>query len=183
MEVVVGRVAKAHGVTGEMVVEVRTDDPQCRFAPGARLQAAPPRDRSSRREVVVETVRDHGARLLLRLVGVDDRDAAESLRGSLLVVDTAALPPIDDPDEYYDHQLIGLRVRTLGGDEVGTVTDVLHTGAGEVLTVRTGRNARAAETAGGAEVLVPFVAAIVTDVCLDDGVIAIDPPDGLLDPA
>ncbi|MCV7315865.1 ribosome maturation factor RimM [Mycolicibacillus parakoreensis] len=173
MEVVVGRVVKAHGVTGELVVEVRTDDPAGRFAVGRRLQAGHPRGGAARRDVVVEAVREHGARLLVRLGGVDDRDAAEALRGSLLLIDTAALPPIDDPDEYYDHQLIGLRVRTLAGVEVGTVTDVLHTAAGEVLTVRTGDER--------AEVLVPFVAAIVTGVRLEEGVLDIDPPDGLLD--
>lgn len=75
---------------------------------------------------------------------------------------------------------------TVSGDAVGTVTDVLHTGAGEVLTVRTGEDAGGAGGPGDSavgEVLVPFVAAIVTEVRLEDGVITIDPPDGLLDPA
>ncbi len=171
MELVAGRIAKAHGITGEVVVDIRTDDPQERFAPGNRLTLRGSRGGTSR-EVVVESVRPHGTRLLVRLRGVTDRDAAEALRGSLFLVDTADLPPIEDPDEFYDHQLEGLTVRTVGGQEIGSVREVLHTAGGELLAVRTG---------AGAEVLIPFVGAIVTAVSLADGVVQIDPPEGLLD--
>ncbi|HET9877524.1 MAG TPA: ribosome maturation factor RimM, partial [Mycobacterium sp.] len=153
MELTVGRVVKAHGITGEVVVEIRTDDPELRFAPGATLCAREPG--GHQRDYLVEAVREHGARLLLRLAGVTDRRGAEELRGSVFVIDSADLPPIADPDTYYDHQLEGLRVRTTAGEEVGTVTEVLHTAAGELLAVR---------RAGGGELLVPFVAAIVTSV-------------------
>ena len=171
MELVVGRVAKAHGVTGELVVDVRTDDPDERFAPGNTLHLKPSRGGGGR-DVVVEAVRPHGGRLLVRLAGVSDRDAADALRGNLFVVDSAELPPIEDPDEFYDHQLEGLAVRTLDGRAVGTIAEVLHTAGGELLAVR---------GADGAEVLVPFVGAIVTSVSLADGIVEIDPPDGLLD--
>lgn len=177
MEVVVGRVVKAHGLTGELVVEVRTDDPDARFAPGARLRATKPRGRGPHRDVVVDAARDHGARLLLRLAGVTNRDAADELRGYLLVIDTDELPPIEEPDEYYDHQLIGLQVQTGTGEHLGAITDVLHTGAGEVLVVRRVDSSGT----GSDEVLVPFVAVIVTSVSLADGTVTIDPPDGLLD--
>jgi 16S rRNA processing protein RimM len=119
-------------------------------------------------------MREHGGRLLVRLEGVASRDAADALRGSLFIVDTADLPAIEDPDEFYDHQLEGLRVRTLAGREVGTVAEVLHTAAGEILAVRPADG-------DGPEVLVPFVGAIVTAVSLEDGLVEIDPPDGLLD--
>lgn len=171
MELVVGRVAKAHGVTGELVVDVRTDDPDERFAPGNTLHLKPSRGGGGR-DVVVEAVRPHGGRLLVRLAGVSDRNAADALRGNLFVVDSAELPPIEDPDEFYDHQLEGLAVRTLDGRAVGTIAEVLHTAGGELLAVR---------GADGAEVLVPFVGAIVTSVSLADGIVEIDPPDGLLD--
>lgn len=75
-------------------------------------------------------MREHSGRLLVRLEGVASRDAADALRGSLFVVDVADLPPIEDPDEFYDHQLEGLRVRTTAGLDVGTVAEVLHTAAG-----------------------------------------------------
>jgi 16S rRNA processing protein RimM len=169
MDLVVGRVVKAHGVTGELVVDVRTDDPETRFATGNSLRARA--KGGSERPVIVAAARQHGGRLLVRLDGVADRDSADALRGALFLVDSADLPPIEDPDEFYDHQLEGLRVRTTAGAEVGTVAEVLHTAAGELLSVRT----------EDGEVLVPFVGAIVASVSLADQVIEIDPPDGLLD--
>ena len=172
MELVIGRVVKAHGVTGEVVVDVRTDDPESRFAPGAKLSG-----RSAGAETLgqytVESVREHGGRLLLRLAGVADRGAADALRGTVFVVDSADLPPIDDPDEFYDHQLEGLRVRTVAGEDIGAVAEVVHTAAGELLAVRSDDGTR--------EVLVPFVTAIVTSVSLADNLIEVDPPEGLLE--
>jgi 16S rRNA processing protein RimM len=171
MDLVVGRVVKAHGVTGEVTVEVRTDDPDSRFAPGTRLRARPRGD-GPERAYVVDAAREHSGRLLMRLQGVTDRGAAEALRGTVFVVDSGDLPPIEDPDEFYDHQLEGLRVVTTQGRLIGSVNEVLHTAAGELLSV-------ISET--GAEVLVPFVSAIVTSVSLDAQTIEVDPPDGLLE--
>jgi 16S rRNA processing protein RimM len=171
MDLVVGRVVKAHGVTGELAVEVRTDDPEGRFTAGAVLRGRAPRA-GTEREFVVDSVRAHGGRLLLRLDGVADRDAADALRGTLFVVDSSELPAIDDPDEFYDHQLEGMTVSTTDGRHLGTVSEVLHTGAGELLAVRD-------ETRR--EVLVPFVSAIVVSVSLSDNAVVVDPPDGLLD--
>lgn len=170
MELVIGRIAKAHGVTGELVVDVRTDDPEDRFAVGSVLRGRKPRG-GPERTYVIETVRQHAGRLLVRLTGVADRTAADELRGTLFLISTAQLPPIQDPDEFYDHQLEGLSVQTVDGTAVGTVSEVLHTAAGELLSVKTPE---------GAEVLVPFVSAIVTAVSLAEGTVQIDPPDGLL---
>ena len=171
MDLVVGRVIKAHGITGELAVDVRTDDPDERFAPGMTLRARPSRG-GPQREYVIESAREHSGRLLVRLEGVADRNAAEALRGNIFLVDTADLPPIDDPDEFYDHQLEGLSVVTTDGRVVGNVNEVLHTAAGELLSVT---------SESGGEVLVPFVGAIVTEVSLQNQTIEIDPPDGLLD--
>jgi 16S rRNA processing protein RimM len=176
LELTVGRVVKAHGVGGEVVVEIRTDDPAARFAPGNTLRAKRSRGRGEEASYLVTDAREHGARLLVRLAGVDDRDAADALRGSLFVVDSHDLPPIDEPDTYYDHQLEGLRVRTTEGRDVGVVAEVLHTAAGELLAVR-----RGPDGAGKDEVLVPFVSAIVLSVSLEDQLVEIDPPEGLLD--
>lgn len=176
MELLVGRIVKAHGITGEVVVEVRTDDPEARFTPGAAV-CVRGRD-GQQRHVVIDAVREHGGRLLVRMVGVLDRTAADALRGSLLLVDSTDLPPIDEPDTYYDHQLEGLRVRTTTGHDVGVVAEVLHTPAGELLSVRHPRSNTSPDTG---ELLVPFVRAIVTSVSLDDQCLVIDPPDGLLD--
>lgn len=172
MELVIGRVARAHGVHGELVVEVRTDEPEQRFTAGTVLHARPARGRDHN-DYTVAAVREHSGRLLVRLDGVVDRAAAETLRGNLFVVDSAELPPSSDPDAYYDHELEGLSVTLADGTAVGTVTEVLHTAAGELLSVRP------AGTEHG-EHLVPFVAAIVTDVDLGSATVVIDPPDGLL---
>ncbi|MCV7251452.1 ribosome maturation factor RimM [Mycobacterium hackensackense] len=169
MDLVVGRVVKAHGISGEVVVDVRTDDPDARFTPGARLRGF--KRGGAQREFVIEAVREHGNRLLVRLAGVNDRNGADEVRGTVFLVDTDDLPPITDPDEFYDHELEGLAVRTVAGAAVGTVAEVLHTAAGELLSVTTPE---------GAEILVPFVGAIVTSVSLDDQLVVIDPPDGLL---
>lgn len=174
MELTVGRVVKAHGIGGEVVVEIRTDDPAARFAPGNTLRAKQSRG-GGERSLTVESAREHGGRLLVRLAGVTDRDAADALRGALFVVDSDDLPPIDEPDTYYDHQLEGLRVRTTSGEDIGVIAEVLHTAAGELLAVRRGDGVDAQE------VLVPFVNAIVTSVSLDDRLVEIDPPEGLLE--
>lgn len=170
MELTVGRVVKAHGIGGEIVVEIRTDDPDARFAPGNTLRGKASRG-GGQRDFVVESAREHGGRLLVRLAGISDREAADALRGTLFVVDSDDLPPIDEADTYYDHELEGLHVRTITGRDVGVVAEVLHTAAGELLAVRR----------ESGEALVPFVTAIVTSVSLDDGTIEIDPPEGLLD--
>ncbi|MEV6337962.1 ribosome maturation factor RimM [Nocardia vinacea] len=173
MELVIGRVAKSHGVRGELVVEVRTDDPDARFAPGVRLRGRAARSKEVR-EFTVESAREHSGRLLVQLVGVSDRTAADALRGTLFVVDSAELPPSEDPDEFYDHELEGLTVQLTDGTVVGEVTEVLHSAAGELLSVRAADDGR--------EILIPFVTAIVPTVSLADQLVVIDPPEGLLDP-
>lgn len=170
MELMVGRVVKAHGITGELVVDSRTDDPELRFAPGAKLHAR--KTGVPQRDYVVETSRPHGARLLVRLTGVSDRNGADAMRGSVFVVDSADLPPITEPDTYYDHQLEGLQVRTGAGEEIGTVTEVLHTAAGELLAIK---------RTDGRELLVPFIAAFVPSVSLAERALVIEPPEGLLE--
>ncbi len=170
MDLVVGRVVKAHGVTGEVVVDVRTDDPDTRFAPGTTLRgrphaAGPNATTSSTRRAST------AAGCWCGWTGWPTATRADALRGTLFLVDSADLPPIEDPDEFYDHQLEGLQVRTTTGTPVGTVAEVLHTAAGELLSVRT----------EDGEVLVPFVSAIVTSVSLADQTIEIDPPEGLLE--
>ncbi|MEU6560839.1 ribosome maturation factor RimM [Nocardia nova] len=177
MDLVVGRVAKSHGVRGELVVEVRTDEPELRFAPGATLRGRAPKS-DAVRTYTVESAREHSGRLLVRLEGVGDRGAADALRGTLFLVDSEDLPPSEDPEEFYDHELEGLSVRLADGTEIGTVNEVLHSAAGELLSIR------ASEGAGGRsgrEILVPFVTAIVPTVSIAEGLIVIDPPEGLLD--
>ncbi|RRQ26924.1 ribosome maturation factor RimM [Rhodococcus sp. Eu-32] len=175
MELVTGRVVKSHGIRGEVVVEIRTDEPDDRFAVGSVIRGRKPRDTTGEVDYTVEAAREHSGRLLLRLKGIDSRDAADALRGTLFMVESDDLESSDDPDEFYDHELEGLTVQLADGTVVGTVREVLHSAAGELLSIRPADGSRS-------EVLVPFVAAIVTSVSLADGTVVIDPPEGLLDP-
>ncbi|GGK42764.1 ribosome maturation factor RimM [Nocardia camponoti] len=173
MELVVGRVAKSHGVRGELVVDVRTDEPDVRFAPGVVLHGKMPKDKATR-DYTVKSAREHSGRLLVFVDGINDRTAADALRGMLFVVDSDALPPSDDDDAYYDHELEGLRVELTDGTLIGKVSEVLHSAAGELLAVKAADDGR--------EILIPFVTAIVPTVSLADGLVVITPPEGLLDP-
>lgn len=180
VELVVGRIGRPHGVRGDVTVEVRTDDPDERFAPG-RVLATDPAESGP---LTVEQARWHSGRLLVRFAGVDDREAAENLRGVLLVVDSADLPPTGDPDEFYDHELIGLTVVTVDGEKIGVVTEVRHLGQ-DLLVIdpaaRDHPDGDPGDPGGyGGEVLVPFVAALVPEVDVAAGRIVIDPPPGLL---
>jgi 16S rRNA processing protein RimM len=167
----VGIIVRAHGLRGELVVDVHTDSPQERFAPGAVLQRAGA-DGVGAGVLTVETARPHSGRLLVRFVEAPDRDAAEALRGSRLLVDPAALPPPDDPDEFHVHQLEGLPVELADGSTVGTVREVVHGPGGELLVLA---------RPDAPDALVPFVRAIVPTVDLAAGRVVLDPPEGLLD--
>jgi 16S rRNA processing protein RimM len=153
VDVVVGRIGRPHGVRGEVAVEIRTDEPQRRFTVGAVLRTDP-----GGRTLEIRTVRTHQERLLLSFRDVPDRTAAEALRGAMLVLDVPDTESPDDPEEFYDRQLVGLAVRPLAepggepGASIGTVTEVLHLPVQDVLAVRRD---------DGGEVLVPFVAELV----------------------
>lgn len=168
MEVTIGRMGRAHGLRGEVAVEIRTDDPDTRFAPGSVLATDP----AGRGPLTVTATRPHRGRLLVTFAEVADRTAAEALAGTLLVLDVTTLPPPNDPEEFYDHQLIGLAAVTVDGHALGAVADVLHLPGGDVLAVY-----RPATP----ELLVPFRAAIVPEVDLLKGRVVIDPPPGLLE--
>lgn len=173
--VVVGRLGKPHGTRGELTVEVRTDDPEGRYADGARLH------RAGGGPVTVAGHRWHNGRLLLSLAGVSDRNAAEALRDTLLLIDPALDPPLADEDTFYDHQLTGLRVELADGTPIGEVIDVLHPPGADLLAVRRDRADRADRADGDPdEVLLPFVRAVVPTVDLAGRRLVITPPDGLL---
>jgi len=171
MQLVVGRVGRPHGLRGEVTVDVRTDAPDQRFLAGSSLDTVPP----ERGPLTVAAARWHSGRLLVRFAGYEDRDAADALRDTVLAIDSDALAPLTDPEEFYDHDLIGLHVVTVAGEQVGTVADVLHHGQDMLVIDRAGQRS-------GVEILVPFVAAMIPDVDVAKGRLVIDPPPGLLDP-
>jgi len=186
MQVTVGRIGRPHGVRGAVVVGVRTDEPELRFARGSRLDTDP----VGVGPLTVAGSRWHSGELLVRFAEVGDRTAAAELGGTWLLVDSAALGALDDPDEFRDGDLVGLTVRTVDGTVVGTVADVLHHGQDILVIDRVGAAgpagadglARAARAAGARaeQILVPFVKAIVPEVDIAGGFLVIDPPEGLL---
>jgi 16S rRNA processing protein RimM len=164
MQVVIGRIGRAHGIRGELNVDIRTDEPDRRFAPGSSVVCGA-------RTLTVASARHHGGRLVVAFEEIPDRNAAEQLHGTVLeaVVDPEDTP--DDPDEFYDHQLVGLEVRS-GDDVVGTVTGLVHLPYQDTLTV----------DVDGREVFIPFVTELVPVVDIAGGFVTVADVAGLLDP-
>jgi 16S rRNA processing protein RimM len=174
IEVVVGRIGKPHGLRGEVTVDVRTDEPERRFADGAALRAEPPGGSAfGVSTLTVARARWHGSRLLVTFAEITDRNAAEAARGVVLHTAIRADESPEDPDEYYDHQLVGLAAHDVQGALLGEVTAVVHGGAQDLLTVR---------TPDGREALVPFVKALVPELDLAAGRVVIDDRPGLVTP-
>ncbi|SDE45138.1 ribosome maturation factor RimM [Glycomyces harbinensis] len=169
-ELVVGRIVRPHGLRGEVVVEVRTDDPEARFQPGVeyrtkggQLKGAP---------LTAVTVRWHQGRPMIGFEGHSDRNASELLRGVVLSVEVEEEELVADEDEVHDTLLIGLIVADLEGAEIGTVQRVDHGAAYETLVVK---------RKGRTPALVPFVADMIREVDVEAGIITVDLPPGLLE--
>ena len=168
MQLVVGRIGRAHGVRGDLFVEPFTDEPEVRFAIGAQLITS---ENDARLKTLKVTENKwHSGKLILHFAGVDDRTIAEKLKGTELSADVDPLELPEDPDEFYDHQLVGLNVSHLG-QIIGQVDQVLHLPAQDLLSVI---------KSDGSEVLIPFVKQIVPEVDLINRNLVITPPPGLL---
>jgi 16S rRNA processing protein RimM len=174
IEVVVGRIGKPHGIRGEVTLDVRTDEPDRRFAPGTTLRAAAPAGADRRPSALtVARARWHQSTLLVTFEELADRNAAEAARGTVLYATIGHDEAPDDPDEYYDHQLVGLDVVDLDGTPLGTVKALVHGSAQDLLTVR---------TPDGRDALVPFVTALVPEVDLVAGRVVVADRPGLVSP-
>jgi 16S rRNA processing protein RimM len=173
VEVVVGRIGKPHGLKGEVSVEPRTDEPDRRFAVGATLHVERNRPGAASRAdqtLTVTGVRWHSGRLLVTFEGIDGRGAAEDARGTVLVVPVDPEETPDDPEEFYDHQLVGLAVESPDGTPLGTVARVEHGGGQDLLVI----------DLDGRSVLFPFVRALVPVVDVAAGKVVVDDQPGLL---
>jgi 16S rRNA processing protein RimM len=164
----VARIARPHGVRGEVRAEIVTSHPD-RLRIHPKLYLASPRTPEICREVTVERVRLHGDAALLKIDGCDDRNAAETMRGLLVQIPVEDAVPLED-DEFYDHQIVGLQVETEDGERLGTVAEVLATGADDVYVVRGIRG----------EILLPAVSDVVQVVDLERGLMVIRVLPGLL---
>ncbi len=166
--IAVGRIGPAHGTRGDAFVEPWTDDPDERFAAGVVLTVDPPGSGS----LTVESSRLHSGRFVVHFAGVDDRNAVEALRGTRLLLAAGDRPALDDPDEFYDTDLIGLTARSADGRGVRDRSARSCTSA---------RPTTSNSTSTGTARLVPFVSAIVPEVDVAGGFVVIAPPDGLFE--
>lgn len=174
IELLVGRIGKPHGIRGEVTIDVRTDEPERRFADGAVLLTEPPRGSAHRPGTLTVTrTRTHQGVLLAVFEEIGDRNAAEEWRGTLLRVRVPADISPEDPDEYYDHQLIGLRVEDLDGTHLGEITAVTHGAAQDLLGIK---------ALDGRNTLVPFVGPLVPEVDLAAGRLVVADRPGLVSP-
>jgi 16S rRNA processing protein RimM len=163
VELLVGKVGRAHGIRGDLTIDVRTDEPERRFAPGTVFA-------TRRGPLTVATARWHSSRLLIRFAEVPDRSAAEMLRGTELRVEVGADERPDDPEEFYDHQLVGLAVHDETGQLLGEVTEVAHLPSQDLLVVR---------RPNGSDAMVPFVSEFVPSVDLAAGQVVVTDSAGL----
>jgi 16S rRNA processing protein RimM len=165
----VGQIVGAHGLYGELKVEAYSDYPE-RFAPGKVLFLG-----EELEQVTVTTMRPHKTNLLVRLAEVDDRNDAEDVRGLWLYVPEAEAATLE-AGEFWIHDIIGLRVVTVDGVEIGKITDVMATGANDVYVVRANP-----EINGGRDVLLPAIADVVEQVDLAQKTMVIRLLEGLID--
>ena len=145
MQLVIGRIGRAHGVRGDLFVEVRTDEPELRFAVGSSVLT------SDGKTLKIAMTKWHSGRMLAHFEGYDDRT-----------------------DEFYDHQLIGLRALLVDGTLVGEISEVIHLPSQDLLAIKRD---------GLPEALVPFVTEIVPEIDLEAGTVTLTPPLGLLNDA
>lgn len=167
MLLLVGRLGRPHGVHGLVTAESTTDEPELRFRVGSTLLTDP----VGRGPLTIAHSQRYGGRLLLGFCGIDDREAAEQLRGTRILVDSADVVAPVGPEEFADHQLVGVSVELHGGGRIGEIVGVAHGPGNDHLVI----------AHDGREVLVPFVRAIVPTVDLAAGRVVIDPPSGLLE--
>ena len=167
MQLQVARIGKPHGIRGEVTVQVLTDAPGERFVPGTELTVEP----AAKGPLTVAGARWNKDILLLAFEEVPDRNAAETLRGAKLFIDTDEVDDDDDDEGWYEHELVGLQAR-VGEDVIGSVTALRTLTVQDLLVI---------EDAAGNEFLVPFVEAIVPEVNVDEGYVLLTPPPGLLE--
>lgn len=169
MRLQVGRIGRAHGILGEATIEVRTDEPDKRFAIGAQV------DTDTHGRLTIRSGRVHNGILLLAFEGVGDRNAIEALRDTILYSDVDINEVSDNSDDYHVQQLIGSTAFLEDGSDFGTVIDVLNLPGQDVLVI----------SAATGEVLIPFVHQLVPEVDIQARKLIVIPPtiSGVVDEA
>lgn len=170
---VVGHLNRVHGIRGEFYVWPLTDHPDTTYRAGVRFRvsdATGDRPSDALPTLEVEGVRPYKRGFLVKFVEIDDRTEAERLRGRYLLrpFEEAEEP---DEDELFYHQLLGMQVETVDGDELGTVREVYEVGHADLLEIRGVRGV----------LHVPLLASVVREVDVEEKRMVLDPPEGLLD--
>jgi len=160
MRLLVGRIGRAHGILGEATIEVRTDEPDRRFAIGATVQT------DTHGELTITSGRVHNGILLLGFNGITDRNGIEKLRNTLLYADVDINEENDDEDEYHVMQLIGCQAVLESGEAFGEVTDVINLPGQDLLAIKTAQG----------EQLIPFVHQLVPTVDIANKKVVVIPP-------
>ncbi|NPA06777.1 MAG: ribosome maturation factor RimM [Chloroflexi bacterium] len=165
--VIIGKLRRPHGLRGEVLLEVLTDVPQQRFVPGAVIYVGP-----RRVPLTIRTVRPFGEHLLLSFEGYPDRSAVEMFRNQWVTIPEAEVAPLRDEDEYYDFEILGFRVQTEDGRDLGRLVEILETGANDVFIV---------EDDAGKRVLLPVISEVVRKFDFDNEKIIVHLLPGLLE--
>jgi len=163
--ILVGSIARAHGLTGEVVVDSFSDAPG-RFATGSTMTAVLPTGET--RALRITGCRPFTHRLLVRFEGIEDRLAAEALHGADMFVPRSEVPPLTD-GRHYRFELVGLIAKTPRGEEIGRVANVFATGSNDVYVIEGPRG----------EILVPAIPEVIVSVDVEGGVLVVEPPEGL----
>ena len=170
---VVGHINKAHGLKGEVFIWPLTDHPDSTFAAGVVLHMGdsdgnltPGVDQTTR----IETSRAYRKGFLVRFEGHEGRTAAEALRDRYLLRPIAEIEPAEEGEIFY-HEILGMRVKTLGGEDVGEVIEVYELKPSDLIEVK----------GAAGSVLIPFIREMILSVDVEEGVIVVDPPEGMLD--
>jgi 16S rRNA processing protein RimM len=165
--IVIGKITSAHGVRGEVKAQLFLDDPD--FL--ADVESLFLEGRPGRQEIGIKRLRLNRGQAIVSIEGIDDRTEAERLRGREIAIPRNWLPELEE-DEYYVAQIIGLTVETMDGEVLGTVAEVIFTGANEVYIVRGGPRG---------EILLPAIESVVQAVDVEQGTMSVAVPEGLLD--
>jgi 16S rRNA processing protein RimM len=166
--VVIARIVKTRGLRGETVADLLTDFPE-RFE-GLGDVLVKPLSGGEARKLKIEKFWFQKGRVILKFAGLDTVEEAEKLRDSDVCVPEEDAVELED-DEFFDWQLAGCKVETIDGTPVGEVSEVMRTGGTEILVVK----------GDGKEYLIPFAESICTDVDIENKLIRVDPPEGLLE--
>jgi len=166
----VGKLVNTHGIRGEVKVVSQTDFPEVRFAEGSRLILVDP-EKHVQVPVTVESARLHKNMYIVKLKEYDNINDVEKYKGWMLKVSEEHLIDLDE-DEYYYHEIIGCRVITDEGKELGTITEILTPGANDVWVVK---------RPGGKQALLPVIDEVILKVDVPEKTVHVHIMEGLLD--